>query len=569
VLSLLIEEHIRRLTGLDGCAKKASEILRQTAHLIKARSVAYGSAQCIFKARLVEAFGASGFFQSIIPGKGSLVHQILAISFPYAFIDFINDDLQNLDRYINEAVYTLEENGMIPDPSPNLIATAKKESVTMLERALDTIPEISERIGLKLNNARVYTEIQLMSYKLHIWGVLDALIEDHINQRAIVIDWKTREQLEGRAAQIGDPDIAQVCAYAMLVADRLGFEDPRKPVLEGKIVPIIIRPRGKIPVAGISPAYKTMDRRLSLEQYLNRIILTAEHLTLTLTNVRKLAGSDFDKICRFKSSRSGRRVSAFRYTPSDLPRGNPENDRYPCNVCGLREECLFYIRTSIEPEEIDRLAWRSRFAIYSIRENALQPYKEIHDKIAYYNLSADSLEHGELFTLEGGSRIDIFDEAEAPGDCIIVKRDLRKKELEEDRIITIREGKPAALFFHEEHVRSPLLRLCFVGRVDEVTIDEDNEKILVTVGAPNIPSRLHQVLFKFYLKQWGDLTSRIIGVETNVDLTQLELRAIDAFQRGTRRVRDRPEGLDQELEKLREEALEVLFGKIPRMWGES
>ncbi len=563
---MLIEEHIKRLTGLDACAKKASEILEQTAHLIKARSVAYGSAQCVFKARLVEAFGVSGFFQSIIPGKGSLVHQILAISFPQAFIDFINNNLRDLDEYVDHAIETLEENGMISDPSPNLIATAKNESITMLNHALNAIPEISENIGLELDNTRVYTEIQLMSYKLHIWGVLDALIEDHINQRAIVIDWKTRE-FEDRAAQIGDPDIAQVCAYAMLVADRLGFEDPRKPVLEGKIVPIIVRPRGRIPVASISPTYRTMDRRTSLEQYLNRIILTAEHLTLTLTNVRMLAGTDFDKICRFES-KSGKKVSAFRYTPQELPRGNPEKEGYPCNVCGLREECLFYFRTYIEPEEIDKLAWRSRFAIYSIRENALQPYKEVHEKFAYYNLNAESLEQSGIFTLEGGSRIDIFDEVEAPGDCIIVKRRLRKRELEEDRIITIRKGRPAALFFHEEHVRSPLLRLCFVGRVDEVTIDEDNGKVLVTVGAPNIPSRLHQILFKFYLKRWGDLTLKVIGVETNVDLTQLELRAIDAFQRGTRIIRDRPEKLDEELNKFREEALEVLFGRIPRAWGE-
>ncbi|ADC65802.1 conserved hypothetical protein [Ferroglobus placidus DSM 10642] len=556
---MLIEDHIKNLTKQEGCAKAASEILSRTAHLIKARSVAYGAAHCIFKARLVEAFGASGFFQSIIPGKGNLVHQILAIAFPRAFVDKIKRNLQELKYYVDEAEKLLEEYGMISDPSPNLISTAKNESLTMLKHALKVIPEIAEKIGLELERARVYAEMQLMSYKLHVWGVIDALVEDRINRKAIVIDWKTGHQLESKAAQISDPDIAQVCCYALLEADRLEFEDPRKPVLEGEIVPLIIRPRGNIPVASISPVYETMKRRTTLEEYLNNIILAAEHLTLVLSNVRRLIGPTFENICKFKT-RQGRRASAFRYTPYNLPKGNPKTNSYRCKICGLTEECLFYIGSYEEPEEIDRLAWRSRYAIYAIRENALMPYKEIHEKISYYNFDVRSFEQGETFTLESGNRIDVFSDAEASEDGIILRREVREREIREERIISVREGRPVAVFFYED-VKSPLLRLSFVGRVDEFQQEEDEVSILVS--APNIPSRLHHILFKFYLENWRDLTLSILAVETNVDLTQMELRAIDAFQRGTKRMKEKLYNLEENLENLKNEALAILFGSLP------
>ncbi|RLI79707.1 hypothetical protein DRP04_08885, partial [Archaeoglobales archaeon] len=395
---------------------------------------------------------------------------------------------------------------------------------------------------------------------LHIWGVLDALIEDHINQRAIVIDWKTGEV--DRASQITNPDLAQVCAYALLEADRLGFEDPRLPVIQGKIVPIIVRPRGKIAVSSISPVYQTVSRRIEIEEVLDNIILAAEHLTLIMSNVRKHAGKTFDRICRYRTSRG--RASAFTRTPDRLPRGNPNNNRFPCTICPLVDECLFYIATFEDPTELDRLAWRSRYATYSIRENALTPYKEIHDNIGLYSFDAESFEQGELFMLESGNRIDLFKDAEVLEDSILVKRPIREREEREDRIITLREGRPAALFFHEPHVQSPVLRLSFIGRVDEVT--DEGDDVWVTVGAPNIPSRLQPILFRFYLEKWGELSGEIIAVETNVDLTQMELRAIDAFQRGTRRRMNERSELGEDLERLKQEALDVLFGTMPSFW---
>jgi len=549
---MLIENFIRELINQEGCARVATQILRETAHLIKARSVAVGAAQCIFNARLVEAFGASGFLQSIIPGKGNLVHQILAIAFPRVLLDS-----EDPEHCIDETIEKLEDYGILSEPSLTLILNAKNDAKTMLETALKELPEIADKIGLNFDKARVYTETQLMSYRLHVWGVLDALVEDRTTRRAIVIDWKTSE--ESRAAQIYEPDIAQVCIYAMLVAERLGFEDPRYPVIKGHIVPIIIRPRGRNLVSSLSPAYPTITRRYDMEDLLNRCILSAEHLTLMVSDIRKLAGETYDRICRYDTGKV--RASAFKRTPPELPRGNPNKEtKFPCRVCFLRDECKFYIATFEEPEEMDKLAYKARLATHSIRENALMPYKEVYEMIGH-GFDPKIFEYGEIFKLErSGNRVDIFREAFVDGDLIVLKRELRKKEVEEDRTISIREGKPVALFFNEE-IPNPLLRLTVVGRVEEVR--DEGDQLVATIGMPNLPSRIHPILLEYYLRKWFELGKDVIALETNVDLTQIELRAIDAYHRGTKlKIR----ALQNELDRARTEAFELLFGEPPSWW---
>ena len=549
---MLIESFIRDLTNQEGCARVASRMLDETAHLIKARSVAVGAAQCIFNARLVEVFGASGFLQSIIPGKGSLVHQILAIAFPKAFLDS-----EEPEKCVDDAVEKLEDAGVITDPSPTLIMNAKKDAATMLSTAIGKVHEISDIIGLDVGKARVYTEMQLMSYRLHVWGVLDALVEDRTNRRAIVIDWKTSE--ESRAPQIYDPDIAQVAIYAMLVAERLGYDDPRYPVIKGNIVPVIIRPRGRNLVSSLSPVYKTIERKYDISDLLDRCILAAEHLTLMVSDVRKFAGTFYDRICRYDSG--GVRASAFRRTPPDLPRGNPKNEnKFPCRICFLRSECDFYIATFEDPEKIDKLAYKTRIATHSVRENALMPYKEVYE-IFRHGFDPEIFKLSEVFKLEmSGNRIDIFNEAYVENDLIILKRKLRKGEIEEGRIISVREGKPVAAFFNEE-IQNPLLRLCFVGRVEELR--DDGDYIYCSIGTPSIPSKLQPILFGYYLKKWLELGDEVIALETNVDLTQMELKAIDAYHRGTK---IKIKSLKNELEMAKEEALEILFGKLPNWW---
>jgi len=545
------------------------EVLNRTAHLIKARSVASGAAQCIFLSRLVESFGARSYFQSIVPGKGNLIHQILAMAFPRIMLEnvdlLINKKPIPIDMYVDKAVKILHDGGIISEQSRDVLQTVRIECQKMLRNVVKAIPEISERIGLNLSDSRVYTEFQIMSYKLHIWGVLDALIEDFINKKAIIIDWKTSWQPIEGTIRIQNSDLAQVYSYALLEADRLNFSDLRQPINEGEIVPIIVRTSGNIPVYCKSAVYMTADTKLEIKDMIDKIILTAEHLTLSISNIEKLAGRSFERDCRIIKGK-GRMRNALKYSPDSLLKGNPRNNRFPCTICTLVDECRFYIATHEIKGDFENLATRSRYAIHSIRENALQPYKEIDEKIGSFlfdDLSFDMC----CFKLDCGNRVDFFDNVIATEDYMILKRAATEKEIDEERIISIRTGRPTALFFHEENIRSPLLRLCYVGRLDERYTD--GKDVVLEVGATSIPSKLHILLLKNALYHWKDLSKLIIVAETNVDLTHVELRAIDAFHRGTKRkikqYGDVAPDIINKITEMKEKELNILFGTVPEL----
>jgi hypothetical protein len=560
--SLLIEQHVKMLTNSDACASIASVVLRGSPHLIKARSVASGASLCIFKARLVEAFGVSGYFQSIVPGKGSLVHQILAIAFPMYMADnmdsLVRADLPSPKHEVLDAVDAIEGEGVISDSVRDTLPSAIPVCEKILLNTAVAIPALCKRIGLELRDSRIYTEFQMMSYKLHVWGVLDALIEDSRNRKAVILDWKTGKDPSETAVQVGDSDLAQTCTYALLEAERLGYSDPRDPIVNGNIVPVVARARGNTPLTSISPAFRTTKRDLNLGQLLDNIILTAEHLTLTISDVTKHTGVS-DRACVVRTA-EGRSINALRYSPRQLPKGNPRRGRFPCKICPMTEECLFYFAGYENPEEFERLAWRSRRAIYGVRENALQPYKDISEEPGIGNEESFGLTPPQSMKLGGSNRVDFFEEAQAHNDCVVATRAPTEKEIEEERIISVRAGKPVAVFFSEPEVPDILLRLNFVGRADDVQLDSKG-RVAVVVGPTSVPSRLHPLLLEHTLSLHGHLKKNPTILETNVDLTSIELRAIDAFQRGTKQRVQAAEGLSAgQLEQLKDEELALLFG---------
>ena len=558
---MLIEDYITRITGQEVCGKAAKMALEKTAHLIKARSAAYAATFCIFSSRLTEAIGVAAGVQSIIPGKGHIVHQLLALALPQTLHenlrDVIRGEIEGIPyrEYINQAERTLKESSIPPIQTANVntIQKSKDEATDMLKHAINFISDASHKIKLDLTQARTYTEIHLMSYRYHIWGVADAIIEDKINRKALVIEWKTtREDDQLRTPSSWEE--AQAVIYSLLESERLNYEDPAYPLLNGRIIPAIIRPRGKIPIYSRSPTYNTTQRENLTKEEIDKIILAAEHLTLLLTDVGALVGRNYREICKYTSSFSGRRYEAFRKVPEELPKGNPKKEplSWKCNMCNLREECLFYIQKYEEPEEIDRLAWKTRYAIYKIRENALQPLKELRDLI----IEGADIERiaEDLRTLQSGNRVDFFDLIEPHREGFILKRRVRRREEEEQRIITVREGKPVILFVSEWDVKDPLMRLSLHCRVDSVDI-EDRNIIRVEVGAPTAVSKLSIKIFENYLRNYSEIVEGIIAVETNIDLTQLELKAVDAYQRGTKRISK----IDKNQEK---EAFSIVFGDI-------
>ena len=558
---MLIEDYITRITGQRVCGRAAEMALEKTAHLIKARSVAYAATFCIFSSRLTETIGVATGVRSIIPGKGHIVHQLLALALPEALHENLHSIVRNeieeipYREYINRAERTLKESSIPPIQTANvsIIQRSKDEATNMLKHAIKFVSNISHKIKLDLLQAKTYTELHLMSYRYHIWGVADAIVEDKTNRKALIIEWKTTRE----ADQLRTPsswEEAQAIIYSILEGERLNYEDPSYPLLNGRIVPAIIRPRGKIPIYSRSPIYNTTQRESLSKEEIDRIILAAEHLTLLLTDVGALVGRNYRELCKYTSSYSGRRYEAFRKVPESLPKGNPKREplSWKCNMCNLRQECLFYIQKYEEPEEIDRLAWRTRYAIYKIRENALQPLKELRDLMTQ---GADIKRiTRDLRTLQSGNRVDFFDFIEPYREGFILKRRTRKTEEEEQRIITVREGRPVILFVSEWDVKDPLMRLSLHCRVDNVDI-EDRNIVKVEVGAPTAVSKLSIKIFENYLRNYPGIAKGIVVVETNIDLTQLELKAVDAYQRGTKRISK----IDKNQEK---EAFSLVFGDI-------
>ncbi|RLE74000.1 MAG: hypothetical protein DRJ56_08275, partial [Thermoprotei archaeon] len=308
----MIEEHVSEITGLRKCGEWAREALSRTSHLVKARSVAYAASFCVYAARLAEAMGVTGFWHSMLPGKGSIVHKLLAIAFPLMILE--NRDrlaegswhslLRDPTDYVREAEERLDDAG-IPvrgEADWRVVDAARKDAAAMLKHAARFVSEASKCIGLDLAGARVYSEMQLMSYRLHVWGVLDALVEDPYGRRALVIEWKSGADSR-RAPRICEWELAQVNVYALMEADRLGYEDPREAVLAGRVVPAVIRPKGDITVYSVSPAYRTCSRSVDLKNLLDRIVLAAEHLTLIVCNVRRLVGEEADRLCKVRGYR--------------------------------------------------------------------------------------------------------------------------------------------------------------------------------------------------------------------------------------------------------------------------
>jgi len=341
-----------------------------------------------------------------------------------------------------------------------------------------------------------------------------------------------------------------------------------------------VRPRGRCPVYSISPVYKTCRKEVNLENLLDRVVLAAEHLTLLVCDSRKLVGKEADTLCKVRGYR-GRPVSAFRRVPEGLPGGNPRREvlTWPCKACSMVEECRFYIYSSEESDELDKIAWRARHAVYKARENALEPYKVLREILAgeeIWRLPSDErskLMEDIVRRLSGrlgtGNRFDVFEEAEVTSERLLLHRRIRESEERQERIMTVREGKPVAVFFGEMHVSDPLLLLTYVGRVENVSIKRG--ELLVYVGAPNAASRLSNLLFELYLSEWSELSAAVLALEANVDLTQLELKAIDAFQRGTKlafhELKSAEEGIPKSIEEFKERALAELFGTAPRWPG--
>jgi len=325
-----------------------------------------------------------------------------------------------------------------------------------------------------------------------------------------------------------------------------------------------------------------------------RLVLAAEHLTLSVTDPQKHLkhARNVEEICSVVTG-DGRRRPVFRLVPElvldrdrvRLPMGYPldkstrrplprEGLRWPCKLCpdNVREACIYYLSSGQDARYADFRAfrtfrnesWRARFAIYAHRENALAPYKHFRDLALRYGSDMEWI-RGRLVNrvLPDGSRVDLFDEAWVDGSELVLARPPLRWERDNMHLFTLREGKPAAVFLNEDHVRDPLLRASFHGSVSSVEYDEEADRVYVRVTPANKLSRIYPALLKHLAETGAEMFHGVVALEVNVELTQLELLGVTATEMGTvRRGAEALERLDREEQLEARDMLALLFGGV-------
>ena len=630
LIELFIEQRTRGAfaNAENLCVKCASELLEQTSHLVRARSVAVAATDCVFRARLGEAMGVRGFQYSVVPGKGRLTHMILSLAFPSILEKRVSKgDLQDkdIDDELKRALEWLISHGVQPkfnEKSPHEMSQGDGESQiisitrNLARSGVEFVTEAFKRLIDEYNRssrpafranyldalsrAIVLTEHNMISYDLHVHGVADVIVEDPETKIAAIIEWKSFPEQELLSSEeplktpsVSPTDTAQAYIYALLEAERLGLVGPStqggfesyvkavlgnqtpRPGTGARIIPAVIRPSptGKSSAIYVKHPLYCESARIcdsyelykELYELIGKAILSAEHLTLTLTDIRRFCSSEYwsqryadwshiEEMCKVTTSptqNQGEKRPIFRVIPTEvnlknnivirLHRFNPLRKNRRCDNCELKDVCTYFLRSNRDPAFKDFMqvkdeSWRARFAIYYDRENALMPYKAFSNWARYSNLPwLFSVIKGGLRwkKLQGDYRIDVFDEAIIEENEVVLRR--RPLEWEKDRFLfTLREGRPAAIYFNEEHVRSPLHRLSFYGSVTNVEYLEDEDYIVVRVVPTNVPSRMYlRSLYHHFTKRRDVFKKNIVALEVNVNLTQLELLGVTAAEVGT------------------------------------
>jgi hypothetical protein len=553
---------------LADCRNRLKEGLRASSHLVKAVSVARAVGRCPFEARLIEVMGASDLAAStsVFPGKGQSVHQVLAVAVPRLFVDFIavrefDKALGAVESYVNAAYNELRE-ARVPPLEEEARTTRGdaviRSAVKMARVFVQFMRQLDAKQVLDVSGARVRAELQLFDYKMHVRGIPDLVVEEPAKRRAVVVEWKTSLGMEGGATPSPD-EIAQGYVYSIMVAHRLGFKDGAKAVEECAVFPVVIRDKGRKNPYSISRCFKTANStRLSEEKILKEIKLAATHLILSMLNLKKV-DSSWDREKEKALCGSGGKV-VFRYVPEALRNKgytlNPHvNTNYPCGSCRLREACKFYLFSKQNPDEVHQLAWRTRYRVYGVRENALLPF---------YSIAKMSWVRG-FIRLEGGARADFFERIEVDGEELKADliRSVREEEERRGVPLTVREGKPVTIFLGDSD--EIIYSTSFSGNVDKVLREGDELRVVVSFEGKF--TKLSYFLLRDLFSREEKLSRGVVAVESNVDLTHIELMAIDAFQRAVKKLAEEEGWNMEEAKRVAFEAGYKVKQRLYRLFG--
>lgn len=585
-----VRSYVLKTTNDEYLAERAKNVidraLQLTGHLPSIHGVSRGAGYCSFYARLTEFIGAKGYVSSGLSGKGRDEHKVLALASLELFTNWSRYS-SNISKAVEEAVenamHELDSRGLLILHDEDVEERARLHEVSreLLLKLCTSLPRLCSILDIGVKGLTPIVEQQLLDYRFYLRGSPDLILEDREQKKAIVVEWKTTEGTPSEHEE------AQVIAYAILEARRLGcktleqvenyllgdFESEFRGI---KVLPVIIRPgEGELrPHPLLAPISKREERLRRFKEILYNVVLEAQHLTFLLTNVRQLLGVEPKDFLVPLPGSPDKSINALTHIPQQLRSraGRPASrDRYPCvskrgkRLCSLYTACGFYFgeRAYGEKEDYETILWGLRYEVLANRERSLMVYRALQNLFESYRkddifralkkgssftcsithsisrVDEDVRWHGRLRAIRWNKmmeeetvdkRIDVIDEVEVVENYLKCRRAVRDYE-ERSMLQVIVEGRSVLLTPLDAN--DPLLSVKLFGRVDEVNVvDDDKGKFVEYVLS--VPSRLlefQKLIFSKYLSLNENYCRDLLMVEVDVDLTHMDLEALDVLQR--------------------------------------
>jgi len=617
MVSPFFKQYLREEIGgdLERCLEYINYATSHSFHLARIRSVAKAAGFCAYYGRMAEKMGVFEVLGGPGIGRGREVHRILGIASLLMFSEKSSPSHADVDGYISRAIREL---GI--DVDKGSIDHAR----VLLNNLVRILPKAKRLLGLSPEDPLFpIVEQQFMSFKDRMYGAPDLILENLEHGKAMVVEWKTYP-VGGEKGRGGSPteyEIAQVIAYSILEARRMGLKKYRE-VFEAitglshkelgelrkecvtsnsygcqlllersrerlRILPMVVGPGTSIPPHPLlysrtmpGDIIKRFERMYRL---FRGVVLAAEFLALQITNVPeavqkalgredpKEVSSDLKSVCRAKRGD----YPVYSFTPFRYLRaGKPGSwDRYPCRACyfsGDGGPCDFYFGQARPGggDYFDKLMWWARYKVYSKRERDLLNYMAMdtlfrwllkvygRDRVlkrlsepARYEVSMGSSQvmiksrsiPNVVVVKEGNAeiakfRFDIFDiqDAEVTEDCIELRRPLRDIERQEGKVGLLRKTVAISIVDLRSRVSSPVMAVNTFVMLDDTPELEGGSTIAYKGYVPSYSLQYSFELFGYYVdlyRRRGDSSSVVVAFEAPVDLTIMELRAIDSLHR--------------------------------------
>jgi len=366
-----------------------------------------------------------------------------------------------------------------------------------------------------------------------------------------------------------------------------------------KVLPIIVSTSDSFPPHPLMysnniNSHLTAKRLVNLYETIMGVIIASEYLTLQLTNVEALI-SKADKLGweDVRNSLSSYCMAPkgyiFNYTPCRssgqgfLPCGIPKLQRsWPCKTkkggkycpfAGADEVCKFYFDRP--REDFDKLMWWLRYKIFEEKEQSFVNYravdllfKDMHMKNFILSSKAESSckgfkvniagshvsvalskdSHTCFINIERGGeklgkvRFDIIDlknVEEGPEEfSLIAKRKMREIERRDGIIGTVKRSVVASITY--PNIVTPLLTINTFLMVRDVSVEPSSEVIEYYLYSPSVMLYFNFKLFIRYIKylQSTNANAKLLLFEAPVNLTLMELRAVDALHRYIAKIKE-------------------------------